>query len=225
MRTVLAIEASNPSASAPGACVGRVGNTGVEVLGRSTDDPARASDGVMVAVSRACEEAGVAPADLDAVAVCVGPGGYTALRIATTSAKTLAFALGVPLIPVYAAEVAARSVGTDHRPALIALASKKSAAHLTLLEPDGSLRDLGVRTADAVPPGVRALVADAHLPEAFAARARELGVAPAPLMLSPEACLACCVGREGTDPDRVSPLYAREPDAVTQWRERHGSRS
>lgn len=224
MRTVLVIEASNPSASPAEVCVARLSDGGVEILGtHGTPAAARSSDGVMVAVDAACRAAGVVPGDLDAVAVSAGPGGFTALRIATTTAKTLAEALGLGAIAVPTADVAARSVPPEHRPALIALASKKDAAHLTLLHPDGRTESLGVRTpADFPADAARAIVADRHLPAPIADCAAAAGMARLPLTLSARACAEAAASLPETAPDALRPIYAREPDAVTQWRARHG---
>jgi tRNA threonylcarbamoyladenosine biosynthesis protein TsaB len=45
-------------------------------------------------------QAGLKFSDLDAVAVSEGPGSYTGLRIGVSSAKGMAYALGIPLLAV-----------------------------------------------------------------------------------------------------------------------------
>lgn len=224
MRVILSIEASNPSSAPASVCVAREGDGAFEVLGEaSIGEQDRASDGVMLAVDRACADAGVGARDIARVVVSVGPGGFTALRIATTTAKTLAYALGCPVVPVPTPAVAGESIDAGDRPALIALAGKKDAAHLTLLRPDGSLDLLGVLRADALRADIaRSIAGDGFLPPEIAARAAELGLRRLPLVLSARACLAASVRFEAVDPAALGPIYAREPDAVTQWRARHG---
>ena len=58
------------------------------------------TDAIGAAVERAVAEAGVAPADLDAVAVTYGAGLLGALLVGLSFAKSYAYALGVPLIAV-----------------------------------------------------------------------------------------------------------------------------
>jgi tRNA A37 threonylcarbamoyladenosine modification protein TsaB len=224
---ILAIEASNPSSGGGGVCVGQVEGGLLRVLAEQPlDADARSSDGVMHAVQLVCAGAGVGPgtgSGIGAVAVSVGPGGFTALRIATTTAKTLGFALRCPVIAVPTAEVAARAVAPGLRPAVIALAAKNDASHLTLLHPDGRCEALGVRTAGALTPGMAAtIVADGYLPKALAERAAALGMARVAIELTARACLEASLAIGPAGPDGLSPIYAREPDAVTQWRARHG---
>ncbi len=53
------------------------------------------------------------PNDADLIAVSIGPGSYTGLRIGITCAKTLAYGLGRPVIDVPTLDVLAENVKND----------------------------------------------------------------------------------------------------------------
>lgn len=63
---------------------------------------------LMVAVDSLCRLAGILPAQLAALAVAVGPGGFTGVRTALSAAKTIAQALDKPLIGVSTLEALAQ---------------------------------------------------------------------------------------------------------------------
>ena len=59
------------------------------------------------------EEAGIKLSQLDAVAVSMGPGSYTGLRIGVSAAKGLCFANDIPLIAIPTLEALAHQVSTN----------------------------------------------------------------------------------------------------------------
>lgn len=61
------------------------------------------------------KQAGASTSDLRAVAVTKGPGSYTGLRIGTSTAKGLCYALDIPLISVGTLELLAYQ-GSSHNP-------------------------------------------------------------------------------------------------------------
>ncbi len=54
------------------------------------------------------------PEDIDLIAVSIGPGSYTGLRIGVTCAKTLAYGLGKPVIDVPTLDVLVENVNDDN---------------------------------------------------------------------------------------------------------------
>lgn len=55
---------------------------------------------ITLLIGKCADEAGVRLKDLDAVAVSSGPGSYTSLRIGWSTAKGIAYTLGIPLLAV-----------------------------------------------------------------------------------------------------------------------------
>ncbi|MFT9368734.1 tRNA (adenosine(37)-N6)-threonylcarbamoyltransferase complex dimerization subunit type 1 TsaB [Paenibacillus polymyxa] len=74
---------------------------GKELLGESNVFGERNhSVHVITELERLLSEAGLTRDDVDGLAVGVGPGSYTGIRIAVTAAKTLAWAWGVPVTSI-----------------------------------------------------------------------------------------------------------------------------
>ncbi|MBH0231548.1 tRNA (adenosine(37)-N6)-threonylcarbamoyltransferase complex dimerization subunit type 1 TsaB [Halobacillus yeomjeoni] len=63
---------------------------------------------LMPAIDQVMKETGTVPEDLDRIAVAHGPGSYTGVRIGMTTAKTMAWTLGIPVVGVSSLEAVAR---------------------------------------------------------------------------------------------------------------------
>jgi len=217
----LAIESSNPSAAQPSVAL----VSAQEVLGIEPIDFKPHTDDLITAIDRLFRRVGRMPRDLTAVAVSVGPGGYTAVRIAITTAKLICEATGAACHPIPTAHVVAASVESD-KPFGVALASKGESTFLTRFHPrQGSdlprARDEGrlITAADLDQLGISLLVIDRFAPAILSARAAELGIELRPPTLDPAAAASLTATFPAVDPAALAPLYPREPEAVTKWKQ------
>lgn len=65
---------------------------------------------ILPAIDEMLREAGLAPADLGAVAVATGPGTFTGLRVGLSVAKGIVMARGIPLVGIPTLEIAAGAI-------------------------------------------------------------------------------------------------------------------
>lgn len=252
-RVMLLIETSNPGSGPSGPFGDKPGNAvvagpGVGVVDLDAPDRAgslevepiepgsRHSDELMPAIATMFTKLGLKPGSIERIAVSAGPGGYTGVRIAVTTAKAIAEAMGAPVLPVPSPLVAAAHLDGSELPALVVSACKGSTGHGVRI-PDrwdaglDSPRVLGVVDAQSLSrtdlAGVRTLVADEHVPGPIVDLARERGMAIAVPIYSVCGLTRIAIGSldaapaSWVAPETVLPIYAREPEAVTRWRARH----
>ncbi|MBS0564105.1 MAG: tRNA (adenosine(37)-N6)-threonylcarbamoyltransferase complex dimerization subunit type 1 TsaB [Proteobacteria bacterium] len=154
-------------------------------------------------------EAGLAWADLGAVAVGTGPGNFTGVRLSVAAARGLALALSVPAHGVTRFEALALG---QPRPCLVALDARQGRLYLQPFRPGPeAARMAGVDD----PRGLEGLKGLAVAGDAAALAAAWTGgpVLP-PVMPLAEAIARVAAGRGDGPAPRPAPLYLRAADAA-----------
>lgn len=171
-------------------------------------------------------QAGVAVADLAAVAVTRGPGGFTGIRVGLAFARGLGLAAGCPVRGATTTAVLARMalVGTvdDDRPVAVVMDARRAAVYLQVFDARGaalgapeSLVPAMARDALAALPGRGVRITGdgaALLPAPLADGMDILPDAATPP--NPAVLAALVASGDPATEDRPRPLYVRPPDAT-----------
>jgi tRNA threonylcarbamoyladenosine biosynthesis protein TsaB len=92
----------------------------------------------MVAVDRLLADAGWTPRDLEGLAVAVGPGSFTGLRVGISAIKGLGLALGIPIAAVPTLDAMAASLPFAALPVCPVLDARKNEVYASRYRWDGS---------------------------------------------------------------------------------------
>lgn len=220
--TLLGLDTSTAAATA---CVIRGDGKAFEALPppeRLARPPAHASE-LMPAVADVMEQAGLTWGELEAIAVGVGPGAFTGLRIGVATARGLAAASERPLRRV--SSLAALAAGIDGRLRLPLIDARRGEVFAALFDGEEELwPPFAASPAELV---IR-LQRDAFTPAAAgdgSLRFREIleeagiHVAPGDSEAHVVRALSVCRLAEAAPdeaPEAVLPEYVREPDAQPQ---------
>ena len=96
------------------------------------------SERVMTAVDRLLVDARWRVPDLEGLAVSIGPGSFTGLRIGVGTAKGLAFALGIAIAPVPTLDALAAVLPFSSLPVCPVLDARKGEVYCSLYRWDGT---------------------------------------------------------------------------------------
>ncbi len=187
---------------------------------RLAERPAHASE-LLPAITDVMERADVGFGDLDAIAVGVGPGTFTGLRIGIATARALAKANDLPVRGV--SSLAALAAGMTGTTRLALIDAKRGEVYAALFEKGEERWQPAVLGIDALLKRLRdAAVApqaagDGSLRFRDELQAAGVAVAPAESPLHVVSAGHLCrraLGTPDVAPEQVGPNYLREPDAV-----------
>lgn len=185
-----------------------------EVIGRGH------AERLMAMIEAVMTKAGSRFSDLDRIAVTVGPGSFTGIRVGLATARGLALAAAKPLVGVLTLDAMAHAAPATDRPLLVVLDARRGETYARAYAADGEpLGEPQVLTLAAAAAVATQLGADLYgsaagliVAAAPDARLKSLGQ-PA----YPEIAAVAALGARAT-PGAVppKPLYLRAPDAKPQ---------
>ena len=211
----------------------------VELGGTADPSPPRHAETLAPAIAWMCEQAGVTPASFSAVAVGIGPGMFTGLRVGVTTAKVLAQSLRIPVIPVPSLDLLAYPLRYAHGLVVATIDARREQIYWAIYRPspggvqresdyelgspDDLVAELEARGHDAILCGDGVL----RFRDRFAPLGRRAVIA-GPAHASPsltalaDLALARYQREDFVSPGDVSPMYLRRSDAEIEW-ERKGA--
>jgi len=212
---LLAIDTALEACSV-GVVAGAVTVTRSEVIGRGH------AEILMGMVEAAMAEAGLAFADLDRIAVTVGPGSFTGLRIGIAAARGFALAVGKPAVGIGTLAVHAEEARAlaGARPVLAVLAAGRGEIYGQRFAADGS--EAGAAEAASAEALAKLLTRDTVLAGSGAdlVLAALAASEPPPVIhrhSAPDIAALCRLALAAPEPGEAPrPLYLRRPDARPQ---------
>ncbi len=183
------------------------------VLAASTSVDARRHGELLApAIEQVLRAAGARPAELTAVAVGLGPGPYTGLRVGVVTAAAISHALGVPAYGVCSLDV----IAADAEPGeefVVATDARRREVYWAAYDGNGGRVD-GPRVDRPTDVPVRGRRVEGPAVDLYA---EALGWRPGPCRYPRAGVLGRLVAARaaaGEPGDLLTPLYLRRPDAV-----------
>ncbi len=197
------------------------------------------SERLMATVDRVLKDTGFTIADMDGYAVAIGPGSFTGLRIGLAAVKGLALVTGKPVAAVPTLKALAWNLPFAAYPVCTMLDARKNEVYAATYRFEGtallhvmaeaviSLSRLSERISEkTLFTGEASHLFRGDIEKVFGDRAL---FAPISAIL-PSAAIVAEIGLDmiksgkQADPDNLTPMYIRRPEAEVAWEKRSQSR-
>jgi tRNA threonylcarbamoyladenosine biosynthesis protein TsaB len=217
---ILAVETATPR------CAVALGHEGAVLASWSADGDRRHVETLAPAIAEACRTAGVGLGDLDALAVDIGPGLFTGMRVGIATVQGLALALGLPVHPVLSLDVLAHPCRASAVPVVAVVDARRGevfhSRHLSGSAPTPA----ACGTPEAVAAGLAGLGpclavgdgADRYRGLFEAAGAEVIAALPTAEAALELALADRAAGSPGLDAAGLHARYLRTPDAKANFR-------
>ncbi len=228
---ILGIETATETA---GCAIG--GHEGV-ISSTHCSSPRQHAENLTPAIEFICKQAGMSLSEIRTVAVDVGPGLFTGLRVGLATAKAIAFALRVPMVGVSSLDLLAFPVRFSPRLITAAIDARRAEIYYSFYRqvPGGvqRLSDPVVGSPEDLASELLAAGEEVLLVGDGAHRYREAfeGLAKVEVVdranSTPSAASlvqlahAKALREEFEQPDAIEPIYLRRPDVEINWTTRH----
>lgn len=200
------------------------------------------SETLMPHIETALRMARVEKSELEGIAVSIGPGSFTGLRIGLASAKMMAYALHIPLIAVPTLEALAHHYICEGVRLVPMMDAQKGNVYAQefVWRMDGDalklqeIRPLAILPLTEVIAGLEnaeqpvILLGDAMQKKTMLALPANVRLAPIHARMPRAACVGLAAFTrlargEMDDPVTAAPLYLRRSEAEVLWEKRHGT--
>jgi tRNA threonylcarbamoyladenosine biosynthesis protein TsaB len=199
------------------------------VLGPGAEGRPRHGPGLLGAVEGVVGEGGGWPR-VGRIAVGIGPGSFTGIRIGVATARALAQARRLPIVGVETSAALAAGIPDEDargRPRLAVIDARRGEVFAAILRPGAGPDEPVVSAPEALPAAVQGLAGALAAGDGAVRFRHELetvGVEvlpdqhPAHRLSARPLCVLSASNEEGA-PEAIRPLYLRRPDAE-RWLER-----
>ena len=200
------------------------------------------SETLMPHIGTALEMARVKKNELEGIAVSIGPGSFTGLRIGLAAAKMMAYALHIPLIAVPTLEALAHHTFCEGVRLVPMMDAQKGNVYAQEFAWEAGAEGLTLREAHplVILPRTEVLAGLAHSTQPVlllgdAMQKKGVDELPTGVRLAPihaRMPRAACVGLASLtrlargavdDPVTIAPLYLRRSEAEVLWEKHHGA--